>query len=190
MAIADSGDTSRICRVSDKLTPAELAAVKAKYGLSRDVERLSLGGRSPVLKPTGLTTVPCGTGPDQETAPQGSISNANSINIRSARKERGRANLLPESSGAASELERSCGDGTLGPGKPQKVLGKIFRVRVTSIRCRLLDVDNLCEKYFVDLLRYAGVIPSDDPASTQIEVRQQKADPGSPEETLIEVFKL
>lgn len=190
MAIANSGDTSRICRVSDKLTPAELAAVKAKYGLSRDVERLSLGGRSPVLKPTGLTTVPCGTGPDQETAPQGSITNERTANIRSARKARGKANLLPASAGPVAELERVAWYAALRKAQTQRQDCQRFLVRVTSVRTRLLDEDNLCEKYHVDLCRYAGCLPQDDPSKTHIEVRQRKADPGEGEHVRIEIFSI
>lgn len=63
--------------------------------------------------------------------------------------------------------------------------GRIL-VRVTSFRRRLLDEDNLAEKYFVDCCRYAGLIASDAPDKTSIEVRQVKVKAGE-EGTLIEV---
>lgn len=53
---------------------------------------------------------------------------------------------------------------------PKRVL-----VRVTSFRKRLLDEDNLCEKFHVDCLRYSGLIEGDDPQRTKIEVRQVKS---------------
>ena len=61
-------------------------------------------------------------------------------------------------------------------------------VRVESVRRRLLDQDNLCEKYHVDLCRYAGVIPGDAPEQVNIEVRQRKAAKGEEEHTIIEVL--
>lgn len=60
-------------------------------------------------------------------------------------------------------------------------------VRVESIRSRLLDEDNLCEKYHVDLLRYAGVIAGDTPDEIKIEVSQRKAQKGEQERIVIEV---
>ena len=100
------------------------------------------------------------------------------------------ADVLPDDSGQAPKLERDSGDGALGAVQVQKRTGEHFLVRVTSIRKRLLDYDNLCEKYHVDLLRYAGIILGDCPAETQIEVRQEKAEKGEPEEVRIEVFKV
>jgi hypothetical protein len=70
-------------------------------------------------------------------------------------------------------------------GNPGRVL-----VRVTSRRRRLLDEDNLCEKYAVDCCRYAGVIPSDAPDRAKIEVSQEKVTAKEDEGTLIEIFSL
>jgi hypothetical protein len=61
-------------------------------------------------------------------------------------------------------------------------------VRVTSVRNRLLDEDNLCEKYVVDCCRYAGLIPSDAPDKTKIEVTQRKCEAGETEHVLIEII--
>ena len=63
-----------------------------------------------------------------------------------------------------------------------------FLVRTTSVRNRLLDEDNLCEKYHVDLCRYAGIIPGDEAGTTKIETTQRKAHKGEEEHTLIEVL--
>lgn len=46
------------------------------------------------------------------------------------------------------------------------------RVRVVSFRSRLCDPDNLCPKYFIDCLRYAGFIADDAPECITLEVRQ------------------
>ena len=61
-------------------------------------------------------------------------------------------------------------------------------VRVTATRTRLCDEDNLCCKYLVDALRYAGVIHEDSPDQTEIQVTQRKAAKGEAEATRIEVF--
>lgn len=100
------------------------------------------------------------------------------------------ANLPPHGAGPAAKLERDTGAGTLGPKKAQGRAGTRFLVRVTSVRRRLLDEDNLCEKYHVDLLRYAGVIASDSPGSCRIETTQRKAEKGEAEMTVLEVFEI
>lgn len=50
-----------------------------------------------------------------------------------------------------------------------------IRVRVESFRGRLIDPDNLCPKYFIDCLRYAGLIPNDTAADIVLEVSQKKS---------------
>ena len=61
-------------------------------------------------------------------------------------------------------------------------------VRITRCGSRLLDVDKMAGgcKPIVDQLRYAGLIPNDDPASVEIVFRQEKAAKGQ-EMTLIEI---
>lgn len=49
-----------------------------------------------------------------------------------------------------------------------------IHVRITSFRSRLLDPDNLCPKYFIDCLRYSGLIPDDRAQDIALEVRQEK----------------
>ena len=65
-----------------------------------------------------------------------------------------------------------------------------FRVRVTSVRNRLLDEDNLCEKYVVDCCRYAGLIPGDAPGQTKIEVDQRKCAKGEEEHIEVSISKM
>ncbi len=57
---------------------------------------------------------------------------------------------------------------------PPRKGGDASRVRVcvVSFRARLCDPDNLCPKYFIDCLRYAGIIADDAPECITLEVRQ------------------
>jgi hypothetical protein len=48
-----------------------------------------------------------------------------------------------------------------------------IRVVITSSRRRLIDPDNLCPKYFIDCLRYSGLIPDDSPEHITLEVKQR-----------------
>ena len=89
-----------------------------------------------------------------------------------------------------AKLESNLGDATLGKVQVQTGTGQSFLVRVSSHRKRLLDIDNLCEKYVVDLCRHCGALPSDSPEQTQIEVRQIKVGKGEPEKVVVEVFVL
>lgn len=77
----------------------------------------------------------------------------------------------------------------LFPEAVQERFGKRILVRVTAFRHRLIDEDNLCEKYHVDLLRYAGIIPGDEPEKVKIEVYQKKVPTSEKEEVLIEVYQ-
>src|ERR1051325_5522165 len=60
-------------------------------------------------------------------------------------------------------------------------------VRITSFGCRLLYPDNLVGgvKYFVDSIRYAGLIPGDAPENITLEVRQEKVKTRAEERTTI-----
>jgi len=98
--------------------------------------------------------------------------------------------LNPESSRKNAIVERVTGDGTLGPRKVEKRHTAKFLVRITSFRRRLLDEDNLAEKYHVDCCRYAGLIPSDAPGCAKIETAQKKVGMKEDEYTLIEIDNL
>lgn len=93
-------------------------------------------------------------------------------------------------SSVSSKLEPDSRAGTLGKAKVKKGDSARFLVRVTSVRKRLLDEDNLCEKYVVDCCRYAGLLPDDCPGQTKIEVCQRKPEKEEGEGTLIEIFEL
>ncbi len=88
----------------------------------------------------------------------------------------------------AAVVESNPGHAPLVPEEVQRQPHARILVRVTSVRRRLLDEDNLCEKFHVDLCRYAGVIPDDAPELVKIEVAQRKAQPQEEEHTLIEVL--
>lgn len=92
--------------------------------------------------------------------------------------------------GNDAELERYSGPALEADAPAQGGDTAKFLVRVTSIRKRLLDEDNLCEKFHVDCLRYAGILPSDAPHTTRIVTTQRACREGEEEKTLIEVFKL
>lgn len=47
-------------------------------------------------------------------------------------------------------------------------------VSIKSFRCRLLDTDNLCPKYVIDALRYAGAIHDDRPEDIILTTAQEK----------------
>ncbi len=89
--------------------------------------------------------------------------------------------------GEAAELERNIGNGPLAKGEAEKGNPERVLVRVTSVRKRLIDEDNLAEKYYVDCCRYAGLIYADSPDQTKIEVCQRKAAKGEAEHTIIEI---
>ena len=87
-----------------------------------------------------------------------------------------------------AKLEPDSGNAALDTKEVQRQFGQRFLVRIKSIRKRLLDEDNLCGKYHIDLLRYAGVIPNDTPDQIKVEISQEKAIKGQPEETIVEVY--
>jgi len=49
-------------------------------------------------------------------------------------------------------------------------------VRIKCCRSKLLDPDNLCPKSLIDGLRYAGLIPGDEPDKIELVVTQEKCD--------------
>lgn len=173
----------------DRLTPEELAAVQARYPVSQTVANLSLGVPKNAC---GMIPASCEAGPVNTGHAQGnSPHEPATTDVRpAASPTRRRTRFQSDSAREAAKLERNPRHGTVGEIPVQKGIGGKFLVRVTAIRCRLLDEDNMCEKYHVDLCRYSGALPSDAPGTAKIEVRQQKVEPGAAEEVRIEIFKL
>ena len=98
--------------------------------------------------------------------------------------------LLARNARQTPVVESNSRDATLGASEVQGRSSQSILVRVTSHRKKLLDEDNLCEKYHVDLCRYAGIISGDEAEKTKIEVRQFKIKKGGTEKTTIEIFQI
>ena len=77
---------------------------------------------------------------------------------------------------SAPELEPNFIHEPLATAPLQKTNSPRFRVTVHSVRKRLLDEDNACEKFLIDQLRYAGLISNDNPALTTISTTQRKCE--------------
>lgn len=89
------------------------------------------------------------------------------------------------SEGTSAVMECAVGDGPLAAPQAQASDSGRYLVRVVSYRTRLLDEDNLAEKYHVDACRYAGLIPTDSPDRTTIHVSQEKVKTKAEERTEI-----
>jgi len=87
-----------------------------------------------------------------------------------------------------SEPERPVCNESVGKEAGEMGHSATVHVRITSFRTRLLDPDNLCPKYFIDCLRYSGLIPNDRAEDITLEVRQFKVKTN--ERTEIEIEKL
>lgn len=89
----------------------------------------------------------------------------------------------------APQLERTAGNGAMEALPVQTPTGGHFLVRVTSYRRRLLDEDNLAEKFHVDLCRYAGALPSDAAGKAKIQTSQKKVGAKEREFVHLEIFR-
>lgn len=61
------------------------------------------------------------------------------------------------------------------------------QLSIVSFRRRLIDPDNLCPKYFIDCLRYAGIIPNDREEDITLQVSQVKVKTKAEERTELEI---
>ena len=99
-----------------------------------------------------------------------------------------RANLEVNCSGPTSILERTSGDESLAAHQgEERATGKLH-IRFVSVRKRLLDPDNLSEKWLLDCLRYCRVIQGDEPEKISVETTQRKATKKEKEHTIIEIY--
>ena len=87
----------------------------------------------------------------------------------------------------AAELERVDGDAPLEAREGENGRAGRVHIRFVSVRKRLLDPDNLAEKWMLDCLRYCGAVPGDEPDKITLETTQRKTAAGEEEHTLIEV---
>jgi hypothetical protein len=95
-----------------------------------------------------------------------------------------------------NHLARKAPNARNKPVVPHEPLGKKGREEenterialvITARRRRLLDVDGPCPKYFIDGLRYAGLLPDDRPQDVTLQLRQEKVESKDDEETVIEI---
>lgn len=78
------------------------------------------------------------------------------------------------------------GEAVVAPAGEAAYAGRVI-VGIKSYRRRLLDEDNLCPKYFVDGLRYAGIIRGDAPGQVSIRTTQEKVKTKEEERTEITI---
>lgn len=83
------------------------------------------------------------------------------------------------------KLERAALDATLGAAEGKEEAPGRVHIRFESARKRLLDPDNLSEKWALDCLRYVGVIRGDEPDKITLETTQRKCAKDEEEHTEI-----
>jgi hypothetical protein len=99
-----------------------------------------------------------------------------------------KANETPNRSEASSSVpQQSTGKKSLGIDQGKTGNSSRCVLRYTSRRCRLLDEDNWCTKFFTDALRYCGALSNDTPDKVTISVMQEKVAHRCQEETVIEL---
>ncbi len=76
-------------------------------------------------------------------------------------------------------------DGADGKAKRKEKDPSRYVVSITAYRARLCDPDNLVGKYFVDALRYSGLIPDDREEDIIYTITQKKVSSKKEEKTLI-----
>lgn len=114
--------------------------------------------------------------------------NASPAFIRLNATDAGKARVQIDGAGKAPFLERDTWDAALQAPLAKKAPFDRVLIVVTSYRRRLLDQDNLCCKYIIDLCRYAGIISGDSPGAAEIKVAQEKLGPKEPERVTIEIY--
>jgi len=97
------------------------------------------------------------------------------------------ANPQTNNTGTPPKLEQDTQHGPLAAGQAKEMATGRVHIRFESVRKRLLDPDNLSEKWTLDCLRYCGAIPGDEPDKITLEVSQRKAAKGEAERTEITI---
>ena len=93
-----------------------------------------------------------------------------------------------EAARATPIVERRADAKSVAPPRLQEANTERVIVRVLTVRKRLLDEDNLCEKFLVDAMRYCGFLADDRASTTKIEVSQRKCEAGEEEHVVIEII--
>lgn len=83
--------------------------------------------------------------------------------------------------------ERAAQADVARPAQREKENPGRYAVVITSFRVRLADDDALIGKYFVDALRYAGLLASDEVGGLDYKIRQEKVPHKADERTEIEI---
>lgn len=83
--------------------------------------------------------------------------------------------LKPDSPTQSPKPERPVRNEPVAKKERESANPSRVRVCVKSFRKRLIDPDNLCPKYFIDCLRYAGLIPDDRAQDIELLVTQEKS---------------
>jgi hypothetical protein len=91
--------------------------------------------------------------------------------------------------GENSVVERDSRYGSLAAVKGEAAHTGRILVRFESVRKRLCDPDNLSPKWILDSLRYAKIIPGDEPDKIELQVSQRKCRPSEGEHTRVEIEK-
>lgn len=78
----------------------------------------------------------------------------------------------------------------LAKDKAQEESPERLLIRIVSVRKRLIDPDNLCEKWLLDCLRFVGAISGDEPDKITLETSQRKAQKGEEEHTEITIDEI
>lgn len=91
--------------------------------------------------------------------------------------------------GEVAKLERPAGEGALAAPQAKEADSERVRIRIISVRKRLLDPDNLSEKWTIDCLRYCRVIRGDEPDKITLETTQRKCEKGEEEHTEILIYE-
>ena len=95
------------------------------------------------------------------------------LNPSEATKRRNPHLYPPVGGRAGAKLEPGPGNAAAGKDQAQNHDLPRYRVRITSVRKRLCDADNLCVKHHIDAIRKLGLIPDDSPAVIELIVRQR-----------------
>jgi len=85
------------------------------------------------------------------------------------------------------EPECPVGDDPLAEAQGEAENPRRISVCITSYRRRLIDPDNLCGKYHLDLCRYAGLIRDDSAKEIDFRITQEKVRTKEEEKTVIEL---
>jgi hypothetical protein len=95
------------------------------------------------------------------------------------------ANHQTYNTGTIAKLEQNTRHGSLAKKPIETHTASRVHIRFESVRKRLLDPDNICEKWTLDCLRYIGVIRGDEPDKITLETTQRRASKNEEEHTEI-----